>query len=235
METDSSSPIQPSISQVRSLDSFTPLPHTNVQTIQAALNLIELSATKGEDIDTLVDALMVSKEINLYPWHVHADYLSQTQADDSLISFMAKGNFANFQTGKLDEKDKISLRAMLAMVDTMGDKIRQLLQPGESEMDSTFPPSPTSQSNAPCKTSESSNANILAVDDSKEQESVAATASPRDDIEDTDAIVPIKEELQEPPILIDSGAAQVQEAAIDSIPEVATVDVPDSTNTMDVD
>lgn len=51
----------------------------------------------------------------------------QSAADDSVLALIAKGNADNIASGHLVQDDRMSLRAMLAQMNAMGDRIRHLL------------------------------------------------------------------------------------------------------------
>lgn len=62
----------------------------------------------------------------------------QTAADDSMLALMAKSNADNLASGQLTAGDRLGLRAMLAQMDAVGTRIRQLL----AEDSSTPAPQP---------------------------------------------------------------------------------------------
>jgi hypothetical protein len=51
----------------------------------------------------------------------------QSAADDNVLALMARGDADNIASGNLVQNDRMSLRAMLAQMDAMGDRIRHLL------------------------------------------------------------------------------------------------------------
>jgi hypothetical protein len=51
----------------------------------------------------------------------------QLTADDNVLALMAKANADNIASGHLAQEDKMGLRAMLAQMNAMGDRIRHLL------------------------------------------------------------------------------------------------------------
>jgi hypothetical protein len=76
--------------------------------MQLALTLTSLKERKSDGVDHLVSALL-------------------NAADPSVLSLMAKTDAANVATGHLTDNDKLSLRALLTQMDTMGARIRHLL------------------------------------------------------------------------------------------------------------
>ncbi|KAM3454477.1 hypothetical protein MY3296_002934 [Beauveria thailandica] len=79
-----------------------------VDEMQASLNLIGLRQRPSDGIDQLTSALLSS-------------------ADENMLHLMARGNADNFALGQLTDSDKLSLRAMLAQMDAMSSRIRQVL------------------------------------------------------------------------------------------------------------
>ncbi|RFU81772.1 zinc finger domain-containing, phd-finger [Trichoderma arundinaceum] len=79
-----------------------------VNEMQASLNLLGLKQSRSENIDQLTAALL-------------------SAADDNVLALMARGNADNIASGHLIQEDRMSLRAMLAQMDAMGDRIRHLL------------------------------------------------------------------------------------------------------------
>ncbi|KAF4996880.1 hypothetical protein FGRMN_4201 [Fusarium graminum] len=79
-----------------------------VDEMQLALTLTSLKEHKSDGIDHLVSALL-------------------NAADPSVLSLMTKTDAANLATGHLTDNDKLSLRALLTQMDTMGARIRHLL------------------------------------------------------------------------------------------------------------
>ncbi|KAL6698732.1 hypothetical protein J3F84DRAFT_233181 [Trichoderma pleuroticola] len=79
-----------------------------VNEMQASLNLLGLKQSRSENIDQLTAALL-------------------SAADDSVLALIAKGNADNIASGHLVQDDRMSLRAMLAQMNAMGDRIRHLL------------------------------------------------------------------------------------------------------------
>ncbi|PTB43233.1 hypothetical protein M441DRAFT_135381 [Trichoderma asperellum CBS 433.97] len=79
-----------------------------VNEMQASLNLLGLKQSRSENIDQLTAALLYT-------------------ADDNVLALMAKANADNIASGHLVQADKMGLRAMLAQMNAMGDRIRHLL------------------------------------------------------------------------------------------------------------
>ncbi|UKZ54927.1 hypothetical protein TrVGV298_008741 [Trichoderma virens] len=79
-----------------------------VNEMQASLNLLGLKQSRSENIDQLTAALL-------------------SAADDNVLALIARGNADNIASGQLVQDDKMSLRAMLAQMNAMGDRIRHLL------------------------------------------------------------------------------------------------------------
>ncbi|KAL6868054.1 hypothetical protein J3F83DRAFT_89865 [Trichoderma novae-zelandiae] len=79
-----------------------------VNEMQASLNLLGLKQSRSENIDQLTAALLAA-------------------ADDNVLALMARGDADNIASGNLVQDDRTSLRAMLAQMDAMGDRIRHLL------------------------------------------------------------------------------------------------------------
>ncbi|OAA43092.1 Essential subunit of the histone deacetylase Rpd3S complex [Metarhizium rileyi] len=93
-------------------DSATPLPGSaldrKVDEMQVSLSLIGLQQQRSDGVDHLMSALL-------------------TATDDSMLALMAKGNAENFVSGQLTPNDRLGLRAMLAQMDAMSTRIRQVL------------------------------------------------------------------------------------------------------------
>ncbi|EQK97697.1 histone deacetylase Rpd3S complex subunit [Ophiocordyceps sinensis CO18] len=83
--------------------------------MQASLTLISLRQKPSEPIDRLTSALI-------------------SAADDNVLSLMAKSNADNVAVGQLTQDDRQGLRAMLAQIDAMGARIRQVLGEDKPEM-----------------------------------------------------------------------------------------------------
>ncbi|KAL7923850.1 hypothetical protein ACQKWADRAFT_311650 [Trichoderma austrokoningii] len=79
-----------------------------VNEMQASLNLLGLKQSRSENIDQLTAALLLA-------------------ADDNVLALMAKASADNIASGHLVQEDKMGLRAMLAQMNAMGDRIRHLL------------------------------------------------------------------------------------------------------------
>ncbi|PTB67427.1 hypothetical protein BBK36DRAFT_1196583 [Trichoderma citrinoviride] len=79
-----------------------------VNEMQASLTLLGLKQSRSENIDQLTAALL-------------------SGADDNVLALMAKGDADNIASGHLVQNDRKSLRAMLAQMDAMGERIRHLL------------------------------------------------------------------------------------------------------------
>jgi hypothetical protein len=96
--------------------------------MQLALTLTSLKERKSDGVDHLVSALLVSRGNSLTSSpHVLLTINPQNAADPSVLSLMAKTDAANVATGHLTDNDKLSLRALLTQMDTMGARIRHLL------------------------------------------------------------------------------------------------------------
>ncbi|KAM4054729.1 PHD-finger domain-containing protein [Hirsutella rhossiliensis] len=93
-------------------DASSPLPGSalerDIDEMQASLTLIGLRQKRSEPIDRLTSALM-------------------SAADDNILSLMAKSNADNIAVGHLTQDDRMGLRALLAQIDAMGARIRQVL------------------------------------------------------------------------------------------------------------
>ncbi|KAK7404182.1 hypothetical protein QQX98_010024 [Neonectria punicea] len=79
-----------------------------VEEMQVSLALTSLKQKRSDKIDDLISALL-------------------TVADPSVITLMAKTNADNIALGQLTSNDKVSLRALLAQMDAMGARIREVL------------------------------------------------------------------------------------------------------------
>lgn len=79
-----------------------------VDEMQVSLNLVGLKRKRSEDIDQLTSALLSS-------------------ADENVVALMARSSADNLAAGNLTDDDKVGLRAMLAQMDAMGSRIRQML------------------------------------------------------------------------------------------------------------
>ncbi|KFG83102.1 Essential subunit of the histone deacetylase Rpd3S complex [Metarhizium anisopliae] len=90
-----------------------------MQEMQVSLNLLGLQQHRSDGVDKLTAALL-------------------TAADDSMLALMAKSNADNLASGQLTAGDRLGLRAMLAQMDAVGTRIRQLL----AEDSSTPAPQP---------------------------------------------------------------------------------------------
>ncbi|KAG8419990.1 hypothetical protein J3458_004809 [Metarhizium acridum] len=100
--------------------------------MQVSLNLIGLQQHRSGGVDKLTAALL-------------------TAADDSMLALMAKGNADNFASGQLTAGDRLGLRAMLAQMDAVSTRIRQLLV----EDSSTRAPQPVIKAEASSPVTES--------------------------------------------------------------------------------
>ncbi|KHN95091.1 Essential subunit of the histone deacetylase Rpd3S complex [Metarhizium album ARSEF 1941] len=93
-------------------DSTSPLPGSaldrRLHEMQVSLNLISLQQHRSDAVDQLTAALLAS-------------------ADDNMLALMAKGNAANFASGRLTAADRLGLRAMLAQMDAMSARVRKVL------------------------------------------------------------------------------------------------------------
>ncbi|KJZ78955.1 hypothetical protein HIM_01728 [Hirsutella minnesotensis 3608] len=90
----------------------------NIDEIQLSLNLIGLRRKRSEPIDNLTSALV-------------------SAADDNVLALMAKSNADNIATGQLSQDDKQGLRALLAQMDAMRSRIREVL--GEEKIAPEIP------------------------------------------------------------------------------------------------
>ncbi|KAB5570511.1 hypothetical protein GE09DRAFT_1217944 [Coniochaeta sp. 2T2.1] len=119
--------------------------------LQAAQNLAQLSGQGNAGVSTLVDTLLAN-------------------APPSVISLMARGNASHLQgASKLNQADTQSLRAMLAMFETMTKSARDLLARG-GELPSPATPAGDSQHRLERSTRGSSSRSSLRI----------ATSSPAD-------------------------------------------------------
>lgn len=107
-----------------------------VNEMQASLNLLGLKQSRSENIDQLTAALLVSTSAEPYRTDlhsrlpiliIHVTNSVQYTADDNVLALMAKANADNIASGHLVQEDKMGLRAMLAQMNAMGDRIRHLL------------------------------------------------------------------------------------------------------------
>ncbi|TQV94585.1 Zinc finger domain-containing protein, PHD-finger [Cordyceps javanica] len=104
-----------------------------VDEMQASLNLIGLKQSPSDGIDQLTSALLSS-------------------ADENVLSLMARGNADNIALGQLTNGDKLSLRAMLAQMDAMSSRIREVLgdtKPSQQHVSSMPTPDPTAATPPP--------------------------------------------------------------------------------------
>ncbi|GKT46676.1 uncharacterized protein ColSpa_06857 [Colletotrichum spaethianum] len=82
---------------------------------QTVLNLVELASSQPTTkLDDLTQALL-------------------SAADPAMLSLMARGSAENFASGEINTADKQSLRAMLAQMEAMSDRIRSLLAAGQPD------------------------------------------------------------------------------------------------------
>ncbi|KAK2732126.1 phd-finger domain-containing protein [Colletotrichum kahawae] len=89
-----------------------PLDSRTLAEQQAVFNMVELASTRPSNkLDDLTQALLMS-------------------ADADVLSIMARGSAENFANGDLNANDKQSLRAMLAHMEAMSDRIKSLLGGG---------------------------------------------------------------------------------------------------------
>jgi hypothetical protein len=93
-------------------DVYRPLPvdrdERNLEEMQTSLILTSLKKRPAEGVEQLTSALLASAEPNV-------------------ISLIAQGNADNTSRSNLVGSDEISLRALLAQMETMSSSIRQLL------------------------------------------------------------------------------------------------------------
>ncbi|KAJ0320145.1 hypothetical protein Brms1b_003452 [Colletotrichum noveboracense] len=89
-----------------------PLDSRTLAEQQAVFNMVELASNRQNNkLDDLTQALLMS-------------------ADADVLSIMARGSAENFANGDLNANDKQSLRAMLAHMEAMSDRIKSLLGGG---------------------------------------------------------------------------------------------------------
>ncbi|KAI8302730.1 hypothetical protein K4K61_007705 [Colletotrichum sp. SAR11_59] len=89
-----------------------PLDSRTLAEQQAVFNMVELASTRQNNkLDDLTQAVLMS-------------------ADADVLSIMARGSAENFANGDLNANDKQSLRAMLAHMEAMSDRIKSLLGGG---------------------------------------------------------------------------------------------------------
>ncbi|KAJ6785833.1 hypothetical protein PWT90_10241 [Aphanocladium album] len=108
-----------------------------VDEMQASLNLIGLKQRPSDGIDQLTSALLSS-------------------ADANVLNLMARGNADNIALGQLTEGDRQSLRAMLAQMDAMSSRIRQVLGESKHAVSSMPTPDPTAATPPPSLPAEDS-------------------------------------------------------------------------------
>nr|XP_036578213.1 PHD-finger domain-containing protein [Colletotrichum truncatum]KAF6785414.1 PHD-finger domain-containing protein [Colletotrichum truncatum] len=156
---------------------------------QAVLNMVELASTQPKSkLDNLTQALLVS-------------------ADPDVLGLMARGNAENFASGDLNANDKQSLRAMLAHMEAMSDRIKDLL--GNEPQDVA---GPALGLNTP---------------------GIGATAD-SDNIDDD--VLSIKNESVEPPADLPTPATTTQEnpEPVSGLGEKSSQEVPDDNNDDDL-
>ncbi|OHW93597.1 PHD-finger domain-containing protein [Colletotrichum incanum] len=91
----------------------TPLDARSRAEQQTVLNLVELASSQPTTkLDDLTQALL-------------------STADPAMLSLMARGSAENFASSEVNAADKQSLRAMLAQMEAMSDRIRSLLGAGQ--------------------------------------------------------------------------------------------------------
>lgn len=135
-----------------------------VDEMQASLNLIGLKQRRSDGIDQLTSALL-------------------SNADENVLSLMARGNADNIALGQLTDSDKQSLRAMLAQMDAMSSRIRQVLGDSKPHHVSSMPtPDPTAATPPPSLMGDTMTLQHAAVASSpvapkKEEDLVAATTT----------------------------------------------------------
>lgn len=131
-----------------------------------------------------------------------------------MLSIMALGSAGNFASGDLNVNDKQSLRAMLAQMEAMSNRIRGLLGTGPHDADASAPNTEDGQ----------------VINDYNSTESIEGDASS------------IKIESVEPPADLPTPATTTQDnpEPINSLGEKSSQEVPNETNedditTMDID
>ncbi|KAK2050787.1 PHD-finger domain-containing protein [Colletotrichum somersetense] len=103
----------PSLAKVQPQPASAPLGARSRAEQQAVLNLVELASSQPTTkLDDLTQALL-------------------STADPAILSLMARGSAENFASGHINAADKQSLRAMLAQMDAMSNRIRSLLGAGQ--------------------------------------------------------------------------------------------------------
>ncbi|KAJ4158275.1 uncharacterized protein LMH87_008808 [Akanthomyces muscarius] len=107
-----------------------------------------------------------------------------SNADENVLSLMARGNADNIALGQLADSDKLSLRAMLAQMDAMSNRIRQVLGDSKPQHVSSMPtPDPTAATPPPSFTGDTMALQHEAVPSSspiapkKEEDMAAATTT----------------------------------------------------------
>lgn len=115
----------------------------NVEEMQASLVLSSLRTAPTDGLDQLTSALLVSDtrwtlgeparpspdcHLGSGANAVHP----QSSAEPAVISLIAKGDAGNVARNQLADHDRVSLRALLAQMETMSDRIRGVLGDGFS-------------------------------------------------------------------------------------------------------
>ncbi|KAL1871874.1 hypothetical protein VTK73DRAFT_1842 [Phialemonium thermophilum] len=105
-----------------------PLNSRSLDEQQAALNLAWLSGHDASAVDALVDALIA-------------------EADPTVVSLIARGNPTHIKNGALDQIDVQSLRAMLAQMEQLSNRIKSVLhdRSGAEEAPATRETSPSKE------------------------------------------------------------------------------------------
>jgi hypothetical protein len=115
-------------------DVYRPLPverdERNLEEMQTSLILTSLKNRPAEGVEQLTSALLVRHLAMVlapldYSWEELTH--SQASAEPNVISLIAQGNADNISRSNLIGSDEISLRALLAQMETMSSSIRQLL------------------------------------------------------------------------------------------------------------
>lgn len=113
-----------------------------VDEMQLSLNMMGLRRHPSDGVDQLTSALLVCARPASFLTNCFVLTLvnppPQSVADDNMLSLMARGNADSIASGQLTAGDRLGLRAVLAQMDAMSSRIRQVL----AEDTSTPPPQP---------------------------------------------------------------------------------------------
>lgn len=96
----------------------------NMEEMQASLILTSLKTAPTDGLEQLTSALLVSSLDGLYLSQTNA---TKASAEPNVISLIAQGDADNIARDHLADQDKVSLRALLAQLETMSGRIRAAL------------------------------------------------------------------------------------------------------------